>query len=287
MCVVFFTLEHPDYALILCSNRDEYLARPTEFAHFHSFGEQGHTLAEANILSGVDVRAGGTWLGLSRTGKLALLTNITEPTAKFRSSRGHLVSSFLTSQLSHSLEDDVPRLIPGDAQYAGFNLLLLAPTAPDWSWLSYDATYVTNRGAGGPITYHPLTDAQRHRGGMSNGIDGKGADEWPKVQQGLRSLEAILDTLPPNTSEDQLAERLFELLSWRSSRSPRDRSELRDTIQVDPVSIVPNDIYATRLSTVVLRDRWTLAEEGLPILADPSSQRIFRFKLERDEELSK
>jgi len=273
-----------------------------EFAHFHSFGEQGHTLAEANILSGVDVRAGGTWLGLSRTGKLhcsiSHRTNITEPTAKFRSSRGHLVSSFLTSQLSHSLEDDVPRLIPGDAQYAGFNLLLLAPTAPDWSWLSYDATYVTNRGAGGPITYLPLTDAQRHRGGMSNGIDGKGADEWPKVQQGLRSLETILDTLLPNTSEEQLAERLFELLSWRSSRLPRDRSELRDTIQVDPVSIVPNDIYATRLSTVVLvkrsgevmfieRDRWTLGEEGLPILADPSSQRIFRFKLERDEELSK
>ncbi|KAF9222981.1 DUF833-domain-containing protein [Gyrodon lividus] len=294
MCVAFFTLEHPDYALILCNNRDEYLSRPTEFAHFHSFGEEVHSLQEANVLSGIDVRAGGTWLGLSRAGKLAILTNITEPITKFSSSRGHLVSSFLASQLSHPLEEDITRLIPCGAQYAGFNLLLLAPCASDLASLSFDATYVTNRGAGGPITYRPLTEAQRRRGGVSNGIDGKGADEWPKVQHGLRLLEAILDTLPPNTSEDHLAERLFDLLTWRSSQLPRDRSELRNTIQVEPVTIVGDDLYATRLSTVVLvkrngevvfveRDRWKLTEEGRPILADPSSQRVFRFKLDADE----
>lgn len=84
MCVALFTLDHPDYALcvacrffrsffsfffaisILCSNRDEYLSRPTQPAAFHSFGGQP-------VLSGIDVRAGGTWLGLTQTGKLALL----------------------------------------------------------------------------------------------------------------------------------------------------------------------------------------------------------------------
>jgi len=222
------------------------------------------------------------------------LTNITEQITKFSSSRGHLVSSFLASQLSHPSEEDITRLIPCDAKYAGFNMLLLAPSASDRAWLSFDATYVTNGGAGGPITHRPLTDAERHRGGLSNGIAGKGADEWPKLQHGLVSLQNILGTLPPNTSEDQLAEQLFELLTWRSAELPRDRSELKNTIQVEPVTINANTIYATRLSTVVLvkrngvvvfveRDRWKLTEEGHPILADPSSQRVFRFKLNSDE----
>ncbi|KIL00216.1 hypothetical protein PAXRUDRAFT_29994 [Paxillus rubicundulus Ve08.2h10] len=291
MCVAFFTLDHPEYALILCSNRDEFLSRPTEFAHFHSFGD--YSLQEATVLSGIDIQGGGTWLGLNRSGKLGLLTNITEQITKFSSSRGHLVASFLASQLSHPLEENVTRLIPCDAKYAGFNMLLLAPSASDRAWLSFDAAYVTNGGAGGPITHRPLTGAERHRGGLSNGIEGKGADEWPKLQHGLGLLRDILDTLPPSPSEDQLAEGLFELLTWRSAQLPRDRSELKNTIRVEPVTVDAN-IYATRLSTVVLvkrtgevvfveRDRWQLTEEGQPILADPSSQRVFRFKLNSDE----
>ncbi|KAH7885478.1 NRDE protein-domain-containing protein [Phlebopus sp. FC_14] len=299
MCVAFFTLEHPEYALILCSNRDEYLSRPTEFAHFHSFEkkQQGYThQAEPTVLSGIDVRAGGTWLGLHRTGKLALLTNITEPITKFNSSRGHLVSSFLTSELSLPLgEENIRRLIPHDAKYAGFNLLLLAPSSPNWTRLSFNARYVTNRGAGGPITYRPLTDAQRRYGGLSNGIDGEGADEWPKLQRGLDSMRAILDTLLPSSSEDELTEQLFDLLTWRSSQLPRDRTELRNTVQVEPLVLSATDnIYATRLSTVVLirrngevlfieRDRWKLAQDGRPYLADPSSQRTFRFRIQPNE----
>ena len=87
MCVAFFTLDHPGYALcvvffreiwcrgvhfgisILCSNRDEHLSRPAEPARFHSFGGQ----VDIDVLSGIDLQAGGTWLGLSRTGKLGLL----------------------------------------------------------------------------------------------------------------------------------------------------------------------------------------------------------------------
>ena len=149
-------------------------------------------------------------------------TNITEPlnTSTF-TSRGYLLSSFLTSPSSSSLEDDARKLIPPNASYAGFNLLLLAP-APEPPSLSFDALYATNRGAGGPITYRALTDAQRHRGGLSNGIDGNGADEWPKVQHGVHALDALLDTLPPDTSEDQLTERLFDLLTWVYDTSRSD-----------------------------------------------------------------
>jgi len=248
-------------------------------------------------LSGIDVQAGGTWLGLSRAGKLALLTNITEQHNTTFTSRGQLVSSFLTSPPSHaaSLEDEVREIIPSDARYAGFNLLLLAPTRPPHvsPALSFDALYVTNHGAGGPIAYRALTDAQRHRAGLSNGIDGHGADAWPKVQHGVHALDALLGSLPPNTSDDQLTERLFDLLTWRSSQPPRQASELRNTIQAEPI-VIDDRVYGTRLSTVVLvkqsgevvfteRDRWMLTEQGQPVLTDPSSQRVFRFEVERGE----
>ena len=245
-------------------------------------------------------------------------TNINEPPNTFTSSRGHLVSSFLASPLSPSLADDAQRIAPPDARYAGFNLLLLA-AAPAHSSpsFSFDALFMTNRGGGGPISFRALTDAQRHRGGLSNGVDGDGADEWPKVQHGVRALDALLGALPPDISADQLAERLFDLLTWvydirtyvggandslnvgscmhrwRSSQPPRDRSESRNAIQVDPLHDA-NGYYGTRLSTVVLvkrsgevvfteRDRWNLTAQGRPILADPSSQRVFRFKMECSE----
>ncbi|KAH7915451.1 NRDE protein-domain-containing protein [Hygrophoropsis aurantiaca] len=294
MCVAFYTLEHPEYALILCANRDEYLSRPTEQAAFHSFGQTTeHSLGDGRVLSGIDIRAGGTWLGIDRSGKIALLTNITEPATQQGSSRGHLVASFLTADsLRYPLVDNLQHLFPRDAKYAGFNLLLLAPSSThEEQGLSFDSAYVTNRGAGGNLTIHSLTDAQRRCGGISNGIDGKGADQWPKVHHGLHSLQSIIDTPPPHESEEQLAERLFALLTWTSSELPRARCELRNTIQVQPLVIGDSeDYYGTRLSTVILikrsgevlfieRDRWKALDDGQPKLANPSSQRIFRFKL--------
>lgn len=96
MCVGFWSLEHPDYALyvltlmgvledvltgccprvrrILCSNRDEYLSRPTTAAHFHSFGNiESDVTSDRTVLSGRDLRAGGTWLGVSLAGRAAFL----------------------------------------------------------------------------------------------------------------------------------------------------------------------------------------------------------------------
>ena len=60
---------------ILCTNRDEYLSRPTTTSHWHYF-EMPVTVPEApngNVLSGRDLRGGGTWLGITRTGRFAFL----------------------------------------------------------------------------------------------------------------------------------------------------------------------------------------------------------------------
>ncbi|CAM9571362.1 unnamed protein product [Ectocarpus sp. 12 AP-2014] len=57
------------YKLIVASNRDEDLGRPTTPIHFWKD-------AGSNLLAGRDLVAGGTWLGVSRSGKFAALTNV-------------------------------------------------------------------------------------------------------------------------------------------------------------------------------------------------------------------
>lgn len=301
MCVGLWSLEHPDYALILCTNRDEYLSRPTTEAQFHSFGHEAPSTAaadgeEAQVLSGRDSVAGGTWLGMNRSGRVALLTNITEPLTQMTSSRGHLVSSYLLPDSALSLDDEVKILTGQNTKYAGFNLLLLSPWGhPESKSLDFDASLVTNHGAGGLLDYRPLTSEERSVGGISNGIDGQDGKDWPKVKHGIQSLSACLDALPADITEPDLTDRLFELLTWKSVEPVKERSQLRNTIHVEPLQVPlgggATDFYATRLSTIILirrdgqvlfieRDGWGLDREGKATKRDPPSERVHRFQLQ-------
>ncbi len=104
---------HPDYPLIVAANRDEFYVRPTAFADFW---------AEApEIVGGRDLEAGGTWLGTTRTGRFAAVTNVREPGAgKGLHSRGKLTQAFLAGQQTAS--EYVNQLEMHD--FSGFNLLL-------------------------------------------------------------------------------------------------------------------------------------------------------------------
>ncbi|KAE9407357.1 hypothetical protein BT96DRAFT_963170 [Gymnopus androsaceus JB14] len=275
MCIAFFTLDHGNYSLIICSNRDEYLDRPTRNARFHSFST--HEADPQSILSGIDDVGGGTWFGLSRTGKVALLTNITEPVSTFSSSRGSLVSSFLLSKSSKSLQEEVEELYPRDAKYAGFNLLLLAPTSAASTELQYDASFVTNAGAGGVISPRPLSAIEKSGGGFSNGIDGKGGSEWPKVKHGMQDFrDALQSLLSDGLTEAEFTDRLFELLTWKCPTTVTSRFELRNTVEVAPSPItLEKDGHVTFIE----RDIWKEVNgkvERMPT----SSERKVCFKLD-------
>ncbi|OBZ68641.1 Transport and Golgi organization 2 [Grifola frondosa] len=308
MCVGFWSLTHPKYALILCNNRDEYLSRPTAPAHLHSFGNNcAQDSGDGSILSGRDLLAGGTWAGISRTGRVALLTNITEPLRKYSSSRGSLTSTFLLPKLpSATLQDEIDEIVSQNVKYAGFNMLLLTPppcTADVGERerpLSLDAAFVTNSGGGGTITARMLSDEERRCGGMSNGVDHHGASEWPKVKHGIQALNEVLNSLPQDISDSDLAERLFTLLTWKSDSAPLGRAELRNTIQVEPMLIpmiespdaASSTYYGTRLSTVILirkngnvlyieRDIWMLDSTGRVTKGDTNHDRVFHFQIEK------
>ena len=90
MCLIIFSNKaHEKYKLVIASNRDEFYERPTKPADFWD--------NTPDILGGIDLTAGGTWMGLTKKGKISMLTNYRD-IKNIRidaPSRGHLVSDFL------------------------------------------------------------------------------------------------------------------------------------------------------------------------------------------------
>ena len=124
MCLILIAWRaRTDYPLVVAANRDELHARPTSAAAFWP--------DQPGILAGRDLQAKGTWLGVSRSGKFASVTNYRggyDPAAL--QSRGALVSRFLLN--GDSPEKYVSSIEP--AGYSGFNLLV-ADGEELW-WLS-------------------------------------------------------------------------------------------------------------------------------------------------------
>jgi len=219
MCIVLFDWR-PGTAtpLTVSANRDEFHARPTEPARWRG-----------DIFCGLDVRAGGTWLGIHRDGRFAVITNFREPIAEREAgerSRGLLPQAFLQSPdtpqaFCHALADQ-------QHHYAGFNLLVGDRHA---LW------YLSNRGA-------PPQPVAPGLQGLSNGL----LDEhWPKVARGKANLDRAL-------GRDAGLEGLLEVVNDR--HQPAD-SELPDTgvsrdleRLVAPV-FIQSEQYGTRASSAV------------------------------------
>jgi uncharacterized protein with NRDE domain len=114
MCLIVLAWRaHPDFPLVVAANRDEFHARPAAPAEFWS--------DHPGILAGRDLEARGTWMGISRNGRFAAVTNYRgakEPRAA--ESRGALVSGFLNG--TSSPENFVKKT--RENLYSGFNLLV-------------------------------------------------------------------------------------------------------------------------------------------------------------------
>lgn len=114
MCVIAWAWKvHPRYPLAVLANRDERHARPAAPLDWWA--------DPPGVLAGRDLEAGGTWLGLSRSGRFAAVTNRPGPKPPGAPSRGELVKEFL---LASADAREAAVAISRDAEkYAGFNLL--------------------------------------------------------------------------------------------------------------------------------------------------------------------
>ena len=116
MCLILLAWKRSrDYPLVVAANRDEFHARPAAPAAFWD--------DRPGILAGRDLEARGTWMGVSRSGKFAAVTNYRgarEPRAA--ESRGALVARFLEN--GHRPSQYIDALTPRASFYSGFNLLV-------------------------------------------------------------------------------------------------------------------------------------------------------------------
>ena len=156
-------------------------------------------------------------------------TNITEPHGTYELSRGYLASSLLlhsSGTESHPIHEEIQHLLGLKSRFAGFNLLVFSPRlskveSEGSRELSYEVTKLSNNGGGNPIVSRALTREEWKGGAMSNGIDGKGGDEWPKVKEATSRLKEVFkddverkeSSSPSRKSDEELAEQLFGILS--------------------------------------------------------------------------
>ncbi len=181
MCLIAFALNAaPGRPLLIAANRDEHLDRPT--APLHRWALPGGV----EVVGGRDLREGGTWLGLSAQGRVAMLTNVRQATAHPGArSRGELVTRWLQDPAG-----DAERFAAGldAAAYAGFNLVVGDFHARRWSWLS-------NRRPDDPHAPDVPATAlhQRALGDGVYGLSNASLDTpWPKT---LRLKQAMHDAL--------------------------------------------------------------------------------------------
>jgi uncharacterized protein with NRDE domain len=212
MCLVVAAVDSsPRYPLMFAANRDERHARPTAYASWWE--------PERAILGGKDLVAGGSWLAVDRSGRLAAVTNYRDvsPSAAPRS-RGTLVAEFLAGsapapEFGAALEETATR-------YGPFSLLLFEGGV---------LHYFSNRA--------PAARLARGIHALSNAAYGV---EWPKVRSATAGMKRLI------ASGDPL-EGLFELLAERSD-APSAEERYR------AAHFVQGEIYGTRCSTVVLLD---------------------------------
>lgn len=129
MCIVALAWQVlEDTPLCLISNRDEFYVRPTAGLK---------TWEHSPIIAGQDLQSGGTWMGVTKSGRWAVVTNFRDATDKktYPTSRGHLIQAFLESDLAPIRF--AQELEKRQCDYAGFNLLLGNPN---------QAVYMSNRG---------------------------------------------------------------------------------------------------------------------------------------------
>ncbi|KAF2431192.1 DUF833-domain-containing protein [Tothia fuscella] len=290
MCIVIVTTAHPDYPLILANNRDEYLHRPTLAADWWDSPNQ-------HVLGGRDNfrPEHGTWLGITKQGRLACLTNFKEPTMEFvqgRRSRGAVVNHFLkTSSSSAQTTEEVAEALieEGVDGIGGFSLLfgqLRNPKRSDEKSGFPGLAIVSNRSQNvhdvkwlckEPQETHALSNS--HYGDRS----------WPKVVHAEQMVQdGIKESYESKEDEDALIDRLLNIVS--TDTLPRQKvgeqwdiylNQLRNSVfvpaigtdklakekdadQVRAASGTPNGtavvnpntgVYGTQKQTVVLVDR--------------------------------
>jgi uncharacterized protein with NRDE domain len=262
MCLILLAWRHhPGFPLVIAANRDEFYARPAAPVHFWP--------ELPDLCAGRDLQAGGTWLGVTRSGRFAALTNfrsIEMPPANALS-RGELPLAFLRASMSSG--DFLAELTATHARFAGFSLL--------FGVIGEQLRYFTNRADGRNEPYWKTIGDGVH--GLSNHLLDT---PWPKLSGGKRELGALMHEKPS-------AEGIFRVLADRTLPSdaelPQDGIGIEHERKLAPRFINhPEMGYGTRASTAVIvtSNGWiSVSERAFDAAAQALPDVTHRFRLQR------
>lgn len=250
MCLILVAWRvHPDYPLVVAANRDEFFARPTASAAFWKESPQ--------VLAGRDLEAGGSWMGVTRGGRFAALTNFRDPaqTRDGAPSRGGLVADFLVGD--ETPQTYLERIAAHGSLCNGFNLLVGDGETLWWASNMGGAARPLEAGVYG-VSNHLLDTP------------------WPKVGAGKTALAQALDGQPDD-------EALFALL--RDDGVHPDDALPQTGVPLDwerllSSAFVRSPGYGTRSSTVVCigKDGWITFDEQTWLPGPQRGERL-RYRL--------
>lgn len=227
MCLIFFSINnHPNYKLIVAANRDEFYNRSTEPANFWT--------DHKDVLGGRDLEAGGTWLGITKKGKVSLITNYRDPANinPNAPSRGQLVSDYL---IDASIDSEIYLQHIREKQnlYNGFNLIV---------GNANELNYLSNYGDG----IKKITSGFY---GLSNHLL---ETPWPKVLRGKNKLQSVIDK--PSVSVENVFDVLYDSERAVDDQLPDTGMGLERERALSSM-FIKSPGYGTRCSTVILIDK--------------------------------
>ncbi|MBW2630780.1 MAG: NRDE family protein [Deltaproteobacteria bacterium] len=227
MCLILLSYKsHPVYPLILAANRDEFYERPTAQA---SFREEA-----PDMLAGRDLKEGGTWLGMTKTGRMAAITNFRDPLnlKNGAPSRGGLVSGFLRG--NEDPVEYIQNIRQISDRYNGFNLILGNRRG---------LFYFSNEGD----LFHEISPGIH---GLSNHLLNT---PWPKVERGRKLLGRLI-----SKTENPPPDEIFRILTDTSKPDDRHLPDTGIGLEWERLLssiFIQSEVYGTRSSSVIFVDR--------------------------------
>jgi uncharacterized protein with NRDE domain len=262
MCIVLATTAHPSYALIILDNRDEFILRPTSRPHWWTSHYQ-------EILSARDLQRAeqGTWLGITKTGNFAVLTNYRETDTHDKEhpvqgarSRGGMVTAWLTAPEEESTEEFVKKLLGGEGVkgVGGFSLVCgKLRRHSNFSDELEPLAIISNRVDNSDEV--PWIAGKRGEAyGLSN-TSYLDPITWPKVKMGKEKLlSTVQAAIEADLGEEELVDQLYAILDTNTLPEQDDQDfetyiyQLRKSIFIpsigkveEPQSVSKADVTAS------------------------------------------
>ena len=231
------------------ANRDEYHERPTQQMNFWE--------EELDLIGGRDLRAGGTWLAMNKSGNFAAVTNIRASAVQLNAkSRGHLPVDFLKSPQTNQMF--MRGLQAQEINYNGFNFL-------------------TRKGSAFLHFNNQLGIINQVLAGMHGLCNASLNTSWPKLDQLKPRFKASIDKNIDNVT-------LLDLMMDKQMAEDKFLSETGITQEMERAlsSIFINlPTYGTRSTTLITKDN-----EGVVDLTEiihhpkrKGNQKHFNFKI--------